>query len=61
MLEVKRIEEKITEIKVSNKQNKFLIEQLKFIGARPIKESNRYTYFRFNGDFAECGKYLGIG
>lgn len=45
MVEVKRIEEKITEIKVSNKQNKFLIEQLKLIGARPIKESNRYTYF----------------
>lgn len=60
MVEVKKIEKKITEIKVSNKQNRFFIEQLKFIGAIPTKESSRYTYFRFNGDFAECRKYLGI-
>ena len=61
MVEVRRIEENVTEIKVSNKQNKFFIEQLKFIGATPLKESSRYTYFRFNGGFADCRKYLGIG
>ncbi len=42
MVEVKKIEENVTEIKFSNKQNKFHIEQLKFIGAKPIKESSRY-------------------
>ncbi|MDU2702524.1 MAG: hypothetical protein E7C47_10345 [Veillonella sp.] len=61
MVEVKKIEENVTEIKFSNKQNKFHIEQLKFIGAKPIKESSRYTCFRFNGNFLDCQKYLGIG
>ena len=61
MIEMKRIEDNITEIKITNKHNTFLVEQLKFIGAVPIKESSRYTYFRFNGSFADCTKYLGIG
>ncbi|WP_394883934.1 hypothetical protein [Clostridium tertium] len=61
MVEMKRIEENVTEIKFSNKQNKFFIEQLKFIGATPTKESSRYTYFWFNGSFADCKRYLGIG
>lgn len=61
MVEVKRIEDNITQIKVSNKRNKFFVEQLKFIGAKPIKESSRYTYFIFNGSFADCQKYLGVG
>lgn len=61
MVEMRRIEDNVTEIKVSNKQNKFFIDQLKFIGANPIKESSRYTYFRFNGNFKDCSKYLGIG
>ena len=61
MLEMKRIDDNVTELKVSNKHNKFFIKQLKFIGATPIKESSIYTYFRFNGSFADCKKYLGIG
>lgn len=31
MIEMKRIEDNITEIKITNKHNTFLIEQLKFI------------------------------
>lgn len=60
-MEVRRIEDNITQVKMSNSKNAFLIEQLKFIGAVPFKESSRYTYFRFNGSFADCRKYLGIG
>jgi hypothetical protein len=60
-MEMKRINDDITEIKVSNKQDKFLIEQLKFIGAVPVSETQRNTYFRFKGSFADCKKYLGIG
>jgi hypothetical protein len=60
-MQLKRIEDTITELKVSNSKNKYLIEQLKFIGAVPVKESKTYTYFRFNGTFADCERYLGIG
>lgn len=60
-MEMRRIEDNITELKLSNKKNTFLIEQLKFIGGIPVKESSRYTYFRFNGSFADCRKYLGVG
>lgn len=60
-MELRRIEDNITELKLSNKTNEFLIKQLKFIGAKPVKESSIYTYFRFNGNFLECKKYLGIG
>lgn len=60
-MEMRRIEDNITQLKASNKRDAFLIEQLKFIGATPYKESSTYTYFRFNGSFADCRKYLGIG
>ena len=60
-MQIKRIEDNITELKASNSKDKFLIEQLKFIGAKPFKESKTYTYFRFNGSFADCKKYLSIG
>lgn len=59
-MELRRIENNITQLKLSNKHNKFIINQLKFFGAIPVKESRLYTYFRFNGSFAECKKYLGI-
>lgn len=59
-MELRRIKDNITQLKLSNKHNKFLINQLKFIGAIPVKESKVYTYFRFNGSFADCRKYLGI-
>lgn len=42
MLELRRIEDNITQLKVNNKHNKFLIEQFKFIGAVPVKESSEY-------------------
>lgn len=61
MLELRRIEDNITQLKVNNKHNKFLIEQFKFIGAVPVKKSSLYTYFVFNGSFNDCKKYLGIG
>lgn len=60
-MELRRIEDNVTQLKVSNKNNEFLINQLKFIGAVPVKESKAYTYFRFNGSFADCRKYLGMG
>lgn len=60
-MELRRIEDNVTQLKVSNKNNDFLIKQLKFIGAVPVKESGIYTYFKFNGSFADCRKYLGIG
>lgn len=60
-MELRRIEDNVTQLKVSNKNNEFLINQLKFIRAVPVKESKTYTYFRFNGSFEECRKYLGIG
>lgn len=60
-MELRRIEDNVTQLKVSNKNNVFLIKQLKFIGAVPVKESSVYTYFNFNGSFADCRRYLGIG
>ena len=60
-MELRRIEDNVTRLKVSNKHESFLIKQLKFIGAVPVKESKTYTYFRFNGSFADCRKYLGMG
>ena len=38
-MELRRIEDNVTQLKVSNKNNEFLINQLKFIGAVPVKES----------------------
>lgn len=48
-IELKYINDNKTQLKASVKQNKFLIEQLKFIGAVPVKESSRYIYFEFEG------------
>ena len=59
-METKLIKKDVTRIKCNNKTEKFLIEQLKFIGAVPTKESNMYTYFQFNGDIEKTVKYLGI-
>ncbi|MDU7726970.1 MAG: hypothetical protein E7K00_15945 [Clostridium perfringens] len=36
------------------------IEQLKFIGAKPVKESSRYCYFEFPGDMKTTQNMLGI-
>ena len=47
-------------IKLNNKTEKFLIDQLKFIGAVPVKENRMYTYFQFRGDITKTLKYLGI-
>ncbi|EOU2097160.1 hypothetical protein C0L75_03310 [Clostridium perfringens] len=60
-MEIRRINDKETELKISNSKNKFLIEQLKFIGANPHKESRIFTYFRFKGSFNDVRKYLGLG
>ena len=44
-MELKSINDNVTQLKLSNKKNKDMIEQLKFIGAVPTKESKYYTYF----------------
>lgn len=54
------IKDGITELKLSNKKEAFMIKQLKFIGAEIFKESTRFTYFRFKGDLSETEKYLGL-
>ncbi|KFX55812.1 hypothetical protein FDC50_15030 [Clostridium botulinum] len=59
-MEARLIKENTTRVKCSNKSEKFLIDQLKFIGAVPTKESNMYTYFEFNGDISKTTKYLGL-
>lgn len=59
-MELRFIEEEKTEVKLSNKWNKGLIEQLKFFGAESVKESKLYTYFRFPGDFNKTLKMLGV-
>lgn len=59
-MEAKLIKENKTQLKCSNKKENFLIEQLKFIGAKPMKESSIYTYFEFNGDVETTIKYLGL-
>ena len=59
-METKLIKKDVTRVKCNNKTEKFLIEQLKFIGAVPTKESNMYTYFQFNGDIAKTVHYLGL-
>lgn len=59
-VEVRHIEDEITELKLSNKQEEKLIDQLKFIGAKPVKESSRYTYFRFPGNMKKTMNYLGL-
>ena len=59
-MEARLIKKDVTRVKCNNKTEKFLIDQLKFIGAVPTKESNMYTYFQFNGDIAKTTKYLGF-
>lgn len=59
-MEVRLIKENTTRVKFSNKNEKFIIDQLKFIGAAPTKKSNVYTYFEFAGDVATTSKYLGF-
>lgn len=54
------IKEDITEVRFSNKKENFIIDQLKFFGAVPTKESSMYTYFKFKGDIATTSKYLGL-
>lgn len=59
-MELRYINDETTELKVGNKKDKALIEQLKFIGASPVKESSIYTYFRFNGSMGRTQDMLGI-
>ncbi|MDM0609458.1 hypothetical protein QTH09_00265 [Clostridium perfringens] len=59
-IELKLVSENRTELKASFKRNKLLIEQLKFIGAKPTKESSRYCYFEFEGDMKKTQSMLGI-
>lgn len=58
-MNMKLIDENKTEVMISNSKEKFIVEQLKFIGAVPTKETSRNTYFVFNGDIRTTAKYLG--
>ena len=40
-MELRRIEDNVTRLKVSNKHESFLIKQLKFIGAVPVKSKHK--------------------
>lgn len=59
-IELKLVNENRTQLKASFKRNGQLIEQLKFIGATPVKESSRYCYFEFDGNIAKTQLMLGI-
>lgn len=59
-MDLKLINDNVTQLKLSNKKNKNMIEQLKFIGAIPTKESAYYTYFEFNGDLPTTADMLGF-
>lgn len=59
-MELRAIESNKTRLKLNNKNENFLIEQLKFFGTQPSKESKTYTYFEFDADFTTTSKYLGI-
>lgn len=59
-MELKAINNNVTQLKLSNKRNKNFIEQLKFIGAKSIKESRDYTYFKFEGDITKTVDMLKI-
>ncbi|WP_338631330.1 hypothetical protein [Clostridium baratii] len=59
-MELKRISDNKTRLKLGVKQNKEFIEQLKFIGAVPTKENKIYIYFEFNGDINKTKEMLGI-
>lgn len=47
-IELKLVADNRTQLKASFKKNNILIKQLKFIGAKPTKESSRYCYFEFD-------------
>ncbi|WP_415316162.1 hypothetical protein ACSXAS_15550 (plasmid) [Clostridium perfringens] len=59
-IELKLINNNKTQLKVSCNKNKALIEQLKFIGAKPVKESSRYCYFEFSGNMETTKNMLGL-
>lgn len=59
-MKAKLISENKTEVQFNNKKEGNLIEQLKFFGAIPTKESSVYTYFQFNGDIQATMKNLGF-
>lgn len=59
-MKVKLIGENKTEVQFSNKKEGNLINQLKFFGAIPTRESNLYTYFQFNGDIQTTIDNLGF-
>ncbi|WP_099329886.1 hypothetical protein [Clostridium paraputrificum] len=59
-MEARLIGENKTRVKLSNKKEKYIIEQLKFLGATPTKESIKFTYFEFDGDIATTAKNFGL-
>lgn len=59
-VELKVISDNRTQLKASYKSHRVLIEQLKFIGAKPTKESSRYCYFEFKGDMKKTQSMLGL-
>ena len=59
-MKISLISDNKTRVRLSNKNEKIIIEQLKFFGAAPVKESSMYTQFDFNGDVATTSKYLGF-
>ncbi|MGL5440321.1 MAG: hypothetical protein ACRDA4_08115 [Filifactoraceae bacterium] len=58
-MEIKWIDNNTTDVRFSNKKEEFAIEQMKFFGREPYKQSSLYSYFRFNNSFEEVTKYLG--
>lgn len=59
-IELKLVADNRTQLKASYKSHNVLIEQLKFIGAKPTKESSRYCYFEFEGDMKKTQSMLGL-
>lgn len=59
-MEFRLIDKNKTRVKFSNKREKIVIEQLKYLGLTPSKESSKYTYFIFAGDIATTVKSLGL-
>ncbi|HAT4161927.1 TPA: hypothetical protein I9Z77_001351 [Clostridium perfringens] len=59
-MELKVISDNKTQLKASFKSHNVLIEQLKFIGAKPTKESSRYCYFEFFSYHLQTQSMLGL-
>ncbi len=59
-IELKRINENKTRVKLSQKSHSDIIEQLKFIGAKPTRENRIYCYFEFEGDISKTRRMLGF-